>query len=150
MCIINVPSVLRQKDACDIDSKQNVCMSCRNGLVRNQLRETEERLSELVDVVVDGLHVGFARSIQNYSHILQLFKESKEQVRYQSLPTACWSFVLRCSFSLGIYLILILQCGFSYNVKGFVHTFVTSCWPKRDGHAPAYSALALHCGDNGM
>lgn len=37
-------------------------------------------MSELVDVVVDGLHVGFARSIQNYSHILQLFNESKEQV----------------------------------------------------------------------
>ncbi|MEW5303809.1 MAG: hypothetical protein WDW36_006464 [Sanguina aurantia] len=45
-----------------------------------ELRDTEERLSELVDVVVDGLHVGFARSIQNYSHILQLFNESKEQV----------------------------------------------------------------------
>ena len=38
----------------------------------NQLREKENRLSELVDGVVEGYHSGFARSIQNYSLILQV------------------------------------------------------------------------------
>ena len=45
-----------------------------------QLREKEDRLSELVDGVVEGYHSGFARSIQNYSLILQLFQEAKQQV----------------------------------------------------------------------
>ncbi|GAX74536.1 hypothetical protein CEUSTIGMA_g1985.t1 [Chlamydomonas eustigma] len=45
-----------------------------------QLRSQEDRLSESVDDVVEAYHNGFAKSIQNYSLILQLFQESKQQV----------------------------------------------------------------------
>lgn len=45
-----------------------------------QLRDTSERLGAQLDAVVEGYHTGFARSIQNYSQILALFAESKEQV----------------------------------------------------------------------
>lgn len=45
-----------------------------------QLEEKQACLDELVDVVVEGYHQGFAKSIQNYSQILQLFAETKEQV----------------------------------------------------------------------
>jgi hypothetical protein len=45
-----------------------------------QLRDQEERLAELVDGMVQGYHSGFARSIQNYSQILNLFGEAKDQV----------------------------------------------------------------------
>lgn len=53
-----------------------------------QLRKHEARLAELVDMVVEGYHPGFARSIQNYSQILQLFQDSREQVHQttQQLP----------------------------------------------------------------
>lgn len=34
----------------------------------------------LVDQMVQGYHSGFAKSIQNYSQILQLFGDAKEQV----------------------------------------------------------------------
>ena len=34
----------------------------------------------LVDKMVAGYHTGFAKSIQNYSQILHLFEDSKEQV----------------------------------------------------------------------
>ncbi|GFR46534.1 hypothetical protein Agub_g8125, partial [Astrephomene gubernaculifera] len=45
-----------------------------------ELRDASERLGCQLDAVVEGYHAGFARSIHNYSHILQLFGESKEQV----------------------------------------------------------------------
>jgi hypothetical protein len=45
-----------------------------------QLKEQQQRLDSLVDTVVQGYHSGFARSIQNYSQILHLFTEAKEQV----------------------------------------------------------------------
>lgn len=45
-----------------------------------QLRQQEERLAGLVDKMVQGYHSGFAKSIQNYSQILYLFADSKEQV----------------------------------------------------------------------
>eukprot|EP00878_Enallax_costatus_P035229 GHUV01039237.1.p1 GENE.GHUV01039237.1~~GHUV01039237.1.p1 ORF type:complete len:191 (+),score=32.53 GHUV01039237.1:1293-1865(+) len=45
-----------------------------------QLRDQEQRLAILVDNMVQGYHSGFARSIQNYSRILQLFGDAKEQV----------------------------------------------------------------------
>jgi hypothetical protein len=45
-----------------------------------QLRGQEERLLGLVDRMVQGYHGGFVKSIQNYSQILQLFTEAKEQV----------------------------------------------------------------------
>ena len=41
-----------------------------------QLEEKQACLDELVDVVVEGYHQGFAKSIQNYSQILQLFAET--------------------------------------------------------------------------
>jgi hypothetical protein len=44
-----------------------------------QLREREARVGELVDMVVEGYHTGFAHSITSYSHILQLFQESRLQ-----------------------------------------------------------------------
>ena len=46
-----------------------------------QLREASERLGAQLDSVVEAYHNGFARAIQNYSAILALFAESKEQVR---------------------------------------------------------------------
>ena len=49
-------------------------------LCLTQLKEQQERLEILVDQVVQGYHGGFARSIQNYSQILHLFSEAKEQV----------------------------------------------------------------------
>lgn len=63
-----------------------------------QLRERESRLGELVDMVVENYHPGFARSIQNYSQILQLFQDSKEQVGpcrnltpwFMRTLTLCW------------------------------------------------------------
>lgn len=51
-----------------------------------QLREQQARLDALVDEVVQRHHGGFARSIQNYSQILQLFEEAKEQL--DSLKTS--------------------------------------------------------------
>ena len=66
-----------------IDNSHLCCALVCHDLVyrsRTQLREKEDRLSELVDGVVEGYHSGFARSIQNYSLILQLFQESKQQV----------------------------------------------------------------------
>ncbi|WIA23609.1 hypothetical protein OEZ85_000318 [Tetradesmus obliquus] len=45
-----------------------------------QLRDQEQRLVTLVDQMVQGYHSGFAKSIQNYSQILQLFGDAKEQV----------------------------------------------------------------------
>ncbi|KXZ42768.1 hypothetical protein GPECTOR_119g399 [Gonium pectorale] len=45
-----------------------------------ELRNACERLGYQLDAVVEGYHAGFARSIQNYSQILQLFEESKQQV----------------------------------------------------------------------
>lgn len=45
-----------------------------------QLREQEQRLVTLVDRMVQGYHSGFAKSIQNYSQILHLFGDAKEQV----------------------------------------------------------------------
>ena len=48
------------------------CSPTQSARPHNQLREKENRLSELVDGVVEGYHSGFARSIQNYSLILQV------------------------------------------------------------------------------
>ncbi|KAI8462821.1 MAG: hypothetical protein J3K34DRAFT_527482 [Monoraphidium minutum] len=45
-----------------------------------ELREQEARLMALVDALAAGYHSGFARSIQNYSQILQLFGDSAQQV----------------------------------------------------------------------
>ncbi len=44
----------------------------------------------LVDQVVQGYHSGFARSIQNYSQILQLFTEAKEQVGANAVGPLLW------------------------------------------------------------
>lgn len=55
-------------------------MLCCALLLLLQLRDQEERLAELVDGMVQGYHSGFARSIQNYSQILHLFGEAKDQV----------------------------------------------------------------------
>eukprot|EP00775_Hariotina_reticulata_P001681 gene1681-2025_t len=46
-----------------------------------ELRDQEQRLATLVDKMVQGYHSGFAKSIQNYSQILQLFGDAKEQWR---------------------------------------------------------------------
>jgi hypothetical protein len=45
-----------------------------------QLRGQEARLIALVDALATGYHSGFARSIQNYSQILQLFGDATQQV----------------------------------------------------------------------
>eukprot|EP00798_Chlamydomonas_sp_ICE-L_P015993 gene15993-22127_t len=45
-----------------------------------KLRQTQGRLDNAVDLIVESYHNGFARSIQNYSRILQLFQDSKQQV----------------------------------------------------------------------
>jgi Sec8 exocyst complex component specific domain len=45
-----------------------------------QLRDQEARLGALVDEVVSSHSGGFAKSIQTYSVILQLFGDAKEQV----------------------------------------------------------------------
>jgi hypothetical protein len=55
------------------------CHNARHTLT--QLRDQEERLAALVDALVQGYHAGFAKSIQNYSQILHLFGEAKEQAR---------------------------------------------------------------------
>lgn len=52
-----------------------------------QLREKEDRLIELVDLVVQVYHPGFARSIQNFSLILQLFMEATAQVQVMKKAT---------------------------------------------------------------
>ena len=46
-----------------------------------QLREQRETIEGLVDDVVECYHNGFAKAIHNYSQILQLFSDSKAQVR---------------------------------------------------------------------
>ncbi len=53
-----------------------------------QLRVASERLGAQLDAVVSAYHVGFARSIQNYSQILEQFHEAKDQVRAQALYCA--------------------------------------------------------------
>jgi len=50
-----------------------------------ELTDTKKRLGGLIDNVVDVYHNGFNLAIQNYSKILQLFSESREQVGL-SLP----------------------------------------------------------------
>lgn len=47
---------------------------------RPQLRGHEARLAALVDALATSHHAGFARSIQNYSRILQLFGEAGAQI----------------------------------------------------------------------
>ncbi|KIY97399.1 component of the exocyst complex [Monoraphidium neglectum] len=44
-----------------------------------ELRAHEARLMSLVDALATGYHSGFARSIQNYSRILQLFGDATQQ-----------------------------------------------------------------------
>ena len=46
----------------------------------SQLRSQRERVEDLVDDVVQAYHNGFNKAIHNYSRILHLFSESKEQV----------------------------------------------------------------------
>lgn len=139
--MFSAPSIFHQKDAYNTDCKQNACMPCCNGLVRNQLRETEERLSELVDVVVDGLHVGFARSIQNYSHILQLFKESKEQVNkvHQQLGAGLDADMKLWLPTHPSYSSCNAVCHAVSRVKPveFFQTYKTRCWP-RIGLSPCF------------
>lgn len=45
-----------------------------------QLKGQQESIEQLVDNVVQGYHSGFNKAIHNYSHILQLFSSSKDQV----------------------------------------------------------------------
>ncbi|BDA48578.1 probable exocyst complex component 4 at N-terminal half [Coccomyxa sp. Obi] len=45
-----------------------------------ELRSQRERVEDLVDDVVQAYHNGFNKAIHNYSRILHLFSESKEQV----------------------------------------------------------------------
>ena len=45
-----------------------------------QLRAQRERVEDLVDDVVQSYHNGFNKAIHNYSRILRLFSESKDQV----------------------------------------------------------------------
>lgn len=59
-----------------------------------QLREREARLGELLDMVVEGYHTGFARSIQNYSQILQLFEDSRQQVSFNRFMVSHLPFYL--------------------------------------------------------
>ena len=49
-----------------------------------QLRAQRERVEDLVDEVVQSYHNGFNKAIHNYSRILRLFSESKDQVSLQS------------------------------------------------------------------
>lgn len=65
------------KQGCHIAVMPVQCRGCG----RAQLRDRESRLSDMVDMVVEGYHVGFARSIQNYSQILALFQDARQQVR---------------------------------------------------------------------
>ena len=44
-----------------------------------ELTASKNRLESLIDSVVDVYHNGFNLAIQNYSKILQLFSESREQ-----------------------------------------------------------------------
>ena len=46
------------------------------------LTGAKNRLESLIDNVVDVYHNGFNLAIQNYSKILQLFSESREQVHH--------------------------------------------------------------------
>ena len=60
-----------------------------------QLRERREIIEGLVDQVVDCYHNGFAKAIHNYSQILNLFTDSKVQVRNSDRVcaigcTICW------------------------------------------------------------
>ncbi len=53
-----------------------------------QLRAQRERVDRLVDEVVQDYHAGFNKSIHNYSQILVLFTQAKEQVRPRSQECA--------------------------------------------------------------
>ena len=44
-----------------------------------QLRAQRDRVEDLVDDVVQSYHNGFNKAIHNYSRILRLFSESKDQ-----------------------------------------------------------------------
>ena len=46
-----------------------------------QLRAQRERVDVLVDQVVQDYHAGFNKSIHNYSQILVLFTQAKEEAR---------------------------------------------------------------------
>ena len=50
-----------------------------------QLRAQRERVEDLVDDVVQSYHNGFNKAIHNYSRILRLFSESKDQVERVNL-----------------------------------------------------------------
>lgn len=49
-----------------------------------QLREQRAAVEELVEGVVEAYHSGFNKAAHNYSQILRLFAESKQQARLSS------------------------------------------------------------------
>lgn len=51
-----------------------------------QLRAQRDRVEDLVDDVVQSYHNGFNKAIHNYSRILRLFSESKDQASPQIPP----------------------------------------------------------------
>ncbi|KAG2428861.1 hypothetical protein HYH02_014272 [Chlamydomonas schloesseri] len=75
-----VPSEYREPRFYPLKHVVEVFSSADPQGLTQELRDTSERLGAQLDAVVEGYHTGFARSIQNYSQILALFAESKEQV----------------------------------------------------------------------
>lgn len=45
-----------------------------------QLEQELKKVEAVIDTVVDSHHLGFNHAIENYSKILTLFKECKDQV----------------------------------------------------------------------
>eukprot|EP00198_Chlamydomonas_reinhardtii_P011037 XP_001700374.1 component of the exocyst complex [Chlamydomonas reinhardtii] len=78
--IKSVPSEYREPRFYPLKHVVEVFSSADPQGLTQELRDTSERLGAQLDAVVEGYHTGFARSIQNYSQILALFAESKEQV----------------------------------------------------------------------
>ena len=65
-----------------------------------QLRAQRERVEDLVDDVVQSYHNGFNKAIHNYSRILRLFSESKDQVGLQTWTSVhTLQMSVRCSWS---------------------------------------------------
>ena len=65
------------------------CSMLSDMLCRMQLRQQREVIEGLVDDVVECFHNGFAKAIHNYSQILQLFSDSRTQVRCFPFATPC-------------------------------------------------------------
>lgn len=105
-------------------------------ICRHQLRGREAHLLSLVDALAARYHSGFARSIQNYSQILQLFGDATGQV--QGLKRSLADATRQLAVQSRHLHQQVSACG-SHPVEGGAHVAAGAktqlCLPQRRGRA---------------